>query len=224
MLRHPKMIVLAFCLATAFFVYEMKNLAVDPSVDIFVPKDHPEVVFFKEMRDVFGLFNFFIVGVVDERDKGVYRPDTLQLVKDLSQAFAEIPGVVKRPQGGLQAVNHVARAANRRWLLRAEAASRNRRAGKRIHRMVTPPSKTYMINTPQPETSSESGVLHPAIHSTTRTVNPARGNASRPAACPSGSQRMPSKTAAPPRIINRGWTGRTSRLVNNALREMLWKW
>ena len=93
MLRHPKKIILAFCLVTAFFAFEMKNLAVDPSVDIFVPDDHPEVVYFNEMRDVFGLFNYFIVGVVDEREKGVYRPDTLQLVKDLSLAFAEIPGV-----------------------------------------------------------------------------------------------------------------------------------
>jgi len=89
------MIILAFCLVTAFFAFEMKNLAIDPSVDIFVPEDHPEVVFFQEMRDVFGLFNFFIVGVVDERDKGVYRPDTLQLVKDLSLAFEGIPGVTK---------------------------------------------------------------------------------------------------------------------------------
>ena len=74
------MIILAFGLVTAFFAFEMKNLAVDPSVDIFVPEDHPEVVFFQEMQDIFGLFNFFIVGVVDERDKGVYLPHTLQLV------------------------------------------------------------------------------------------------------------------------------------------------
>jgi predicted RND superfamily exporter protein len=93
MLRHPKKIILAFCLVTAFFALEMKNLAIDPSVDIFVPRDHPEVVFFREMRDVFGLFNYFIVGVVDQRDKGVYLPGTLQLVKDLSLAFQDIPGV-----------------------------------------------------------------------------------------------------------------------------------
>ncbi len=95
MLRYPKLIILAFFLVTAFFAFEIKNLAIDPSVDIFVPADHPEVVFFDEMREVFGLFNFFIVGVVDERERGLYQPDTLELVKELSQAFEGIPGVTK---------------------------------------------------------------------------------------------------------------------------------
>jgi predicted RND superfamily exporter protein len=74
---------------------EIRNLAIEPSVEIFVPKDHPEVVFLREMREVFGLFNFFIVGVVDEREEGVFQPDTLQLVKDLSLSFEEMPDVTK---------------------------------------------------------------------------------------------------------------------------------
>jgi len=93
MLQHPKKILVAFCLVTVFLSLEIRNLAIEPSVEIFVPKDHPEVVFFREMRKVFGLFNFFIVGVVDERDEGVFQPDTLQLVKDLSLSFEEMSDV-----------------------------------------------------------------------------------------------------------------------------------
>ncbi len=93
MLRHPKIIVIAFLVITAFFALEIRNLRIDPSVEIFVPAEHPEVVFLKDMREIFSMFSFFMVGVVDERQGGVFRPDTLQMVKDLSASFADIDAV-----------------------------------------------------------------------------------------------------------------------------------
>ena len=93
MLRHPKKIIIAFCLVTLFFGLEMRNLRVNPAVEIFVPADHPEVVFYLDMREMFSLFSFFMVGVVDEREGGVFQPDTLQLVKDLSRSFEDIDDV-----------------------------------------------------------------------------------------------------------------------------------
>ncbi len=95
MLRHPKKILLVFCLVTLFFCVEMRNLRIDPSVEIFVPAEHPEVVFYLDMREMFSLFSFFMVGVVDDREGGVFMPDTLELVKDLSLSFADIEGVSK---------------------------------------------------------------------------------------------------------------------------------
>ena len=95
MLRHPKKILLVFCLVTLFFGLEMRNLRIDPSVEIFVPAKHPEVVFYLDMREMFSLFSFFMVGVVDDREGGVFTPDTLELVKDLSLSFADIEGVTK---------------------------------------------------------------------------------------------------------------------------------
>lgn len=93
MLRHPKKIIAFFCLATALFTLEMRNLRIDPSVEIFVPAEHPEVVFLREMREMFSLFSFFMVGVVDDREGGVFRPDTLEVVKNLTQAFEGIDAV-----------------------------------------------------------------------------------------------------------------------------------
>lgn len=93
MLRHPRKIVVAFCLLTLFFGLEIRNLRIDPSMEIFIPEGHPEVVFFREMREVFGLFNFVMVGIVDEREAGIFQTEPLQLVMDLSQAFATIPEI-----------------------------------------------------------------------------------------------------------------------------------
>jgi predicted RND superfamily exporter protein len=93
MLRHPKKIILVFCLVTLFFGLEMRNLRVNPAVEVFVPADHPEVVFYLDMREMFSLFSFFMVGVVDDREGGVFQPDTLELVKDLSQSFEDIEAV-----------------------------------------------------------------------------------------------------------------------------------
>jgi uncharacterized protein len=94
MLRHPRKILVAFCLVTLFFGLEIRNLRIDPSMEIFIPEGHPEVVFFREVREVFGLFNFVMVGIVDEREGGIFQPEPLQLVKDLSEAFATIPDVI----------------------------------------------------------------------------------------------------------------------------------
>ncbi len=91
--RHPKKIIAAFLLMTLFFTLEIRNLTVDPSMEVFIPSDHPEVKFFREMKKAFGLFNFIIVGVVDEREGGIYRADTLDLVRDLCIAFEDLPHV-----------------------------------------------------------------------------------------------------------------------------------
>lgn len=91
--RHPKKTVALFFLLTAFFTLEIRNLTVDPSMEVFIPSDHPEVRFFREMKKAFGLFNFVIVGIVDEREQGIYQPDTLALVRKLCMAFEELPHV-----------------------------------------------------------------------------------------------------------------------------------
>lgn len=95
LLRHPRKILAAFLLLTVFFTLEIRHLTLDPSMEVFIPEDHPEVVFFREMKKSFGLFNFVIVGVVDERAGGVYRPETLHLVRDLCLAFEELPHVTQ---------------------------------------------------------------------------------------------------------------------------------
>ncbi len=95
MLRHPKAVILLYTVLTIFLTLEIRHLTIDPAIDDFLPDNHPEVVFFDEMREVFGLLNFVIVGVVDQREGGVFRPDTLTLVKDLSLALEDIPNVIK---------------------------------------------------------------------------------------------------------------------------------
>lgn len=95
MLRYPKIVIALFLIMTVFLTLEIRHATIDPAMDDFLPAKHPEVVFFKEIREVFGLFNFVIVGVVDLREGGIFRPDTLKLVQDLSRAFEDIPDVIK---------------------------------------------------------------------------------------------------------------------------------
>ncbi len=94
-LRHPKKILLAFLAVTCLFGASIERLTINPSLDIFIPEGHPEVVYYKHIRNVFDLFNFVIVGLVDDRDQGIYRPDSLELVKRLTEAFEDIPEVQK---------------------------------------------------------------------------------------------------------------------------------
>lgn len=93
--RYPKAVVGFYLVVTVLLSVQFPRLTIDPSVDVFVPRDHPEVRFFDEIRQVFGLLNFVIIGVVEERDGGIYRPDTLALVRDLTASLREIPDVTK---------------------------------------------------------------------------------------------------------------------------------
>lgn len=93
--QYPKMVVGFYLMVTVLLVAQFPRLTIDPSVDVFVPRDHPEVQFFNETRQIFGLLNFVIIGVVDEREGGIYRPDTLALVRDLTACLREIPDVTK---------------------------------------------------------------------------------------------------------------------------------
>jgi predicted RND superfamily exporter protein len=89
------MIIIVFLLMTGFFAMEIGQLTIDPALDDFLPEEHPEVVFFDEIRQIFSLFEVIIVGVVDDREEGVFQPDTLRLIKDLSVAVEDISGVRK---------------------------------------------------------------------------------------------------------------------------------
>jgi len=95
LLRHPKKVISAFFLLTVFFTLEIRHLTLDPSMEVFIPDEHPEVIFFREMKKTFGLFSFVIVGIVDEGEAGVYQPETLNLVRDLCLAFEDLPHVTR---------------------------------------------------------------------------------------------------------------------------------
>ena len=58
-----------------------------------VPRSAPEVIYDREIRTRFGVRDKIIVVVHSERPDGIFNPDTLQLVRDLTVAFTHLRGI-----------------------------------------------------------------------------------------------------------------------------------
>jgi uncharacterized protein len=94
--RHPKhVLVIAglVVLAAAPGVLELKLRTDGRSL---VSKDAPEVIYDQTIRDQFGIKDQLIVLIRSSHADGIFNPDTLQLIRDLSAEFQKLPGVAPR--------------------------------------------------------------------------------------------------------------------------------
>jgi hypothetical protein len=70
-------------------------IKVDTDPENMLPEDEPVRVFDHRVKEEFGLYDFIIVGVVDEdSSEGVFTPDTLENVYRLSGKIKSIEGVI----------------------------------------------------------------------------------------------------------------------------------
>jgi hypothetical protein len=71
----------------------------ETSPDAFIPKDHPALARKKLADDAFGLKEPLVVGIFRDAPGGVFTPSTLRLIRDLSRAIQQLPGI--EPDGVL---------------------------------------------------------------------------------------------------------------------------
>lgn len=83
-------IVAIITIATASF---LPRLTKDTSADAFMPAEHPAVVYRDKVKETFGLKDPLVVAVVNNGPHGVFNPESLQLIKWLSDQIAELPGI-----------------------------------------------------------------------------------------------------------------------------------
>ena len=72
--------------AIVLFVLALTQLERDPSVDAFIPKDHPSYVTAERARDVFGLADPIVVALSFDARGGVFQPQNLELLRKFHEA------------------------------------------------------------------------------------------------------------------------------------------
>ncbi len=77
-------------LALAPFLFRLTR---DTSPDAFIPPDHPALALKQKVEVEFGLVEPIAVGVIRDQPAGVFTPDTLRLIQDLTQAIQKLPGI-----------------------------------------------------------------------------------------------------------------------------------
>jgi predicted RND superfamily exporter protein len=90
---HP---VVALCLAGLVFALVgpfVFKLTRDTSPDAFIPPDHPALALKEEVEESFGVTEPIAVGVIRDKPGGVFNPDTLRLIRDLTRAIQERPEI-----------------------------------------------------------------------------------------------------------------------------------
>jgi len=65
----------------------------EPAVDAFVPNDHPAAEQRDRARELFGIEDPIVVALVDRSGRSLFRPDALEALRRMHEAFGLVPGV-----------------------------------------------------------------------------------------------------------------------------------
>lgn len=86
--------VLLLCLVTMLTLGAcLTKLVRDTSLDAFIYANHPALQNRDKVKETFGLKDPIVVAIVDESDQGIFNPETLRLVADLTEIIRQVPGV-----------------------------------------------------------------------------------------------------------------------------------
>lgn len=89
----PKTVLVVVAIITITTASFLPRLTKDTSADAFMPAEHPAVVYRDKVKETFGLKDPLVVAVVNHGPHGVFNPESLKLIKWLSDRIAELPGV-----------------------------------------------------------------------------------------------------------------------------------
>ena len=86
--------VLLVCFALiAVSAVGLSKLVRDPSVDAFIPDDHPSFLASERAKETFGISDPIVVALVWKNAHDVFRPENLQLIRRLHEQLETVPNV-----------------------------------------------------------------------------------------------------------------------------------
>ena len=95
--NHPKWIVLLTFLLVLGALIQYPKIIVDTDPENMLPQDAPVRVFYRETKKEFGLYDFIVLGIVNEQNpNGVFNPQTLTTVYNITNSIKDIDGVIAR--------------------------------------------------------------------------------------------------------------------------------
>ncbi len=89
-------LVIAFLLGVSGLAcMQIRNLRFESDLDAMVPADDPVNVYKEQVEERFGMRDNIVIGVLNDNpdENGVFNPRTLEIVKDLSEKIALLPGI-----------------------------------------------------------------------------------------------------------------------------------
>ncbi|TCO75482.1 efflux RND transporter permease subunit [Chromatocurvus halotolerans] len=94
-LQHPARLLIACGLLTLVFGMGLRGVSKDPSVDAFVPGNHPAALARDIARDTFGLEDPIVIGLAAPAGESAFTPARLEALRRIDQAVRRVDGVKK---------------------------------------------------------------------------------------------------------------------------------
>jgi len=91
--RHPWMLLIAVLTMTVGFSVHLNRLRMDPDVEAYVPKHHPVRTFWHKTEKDFMLRDEMLLALVADGKDGIYTPEILAGIADLTEKVREQPAV-----------------------------------------------------------------------------------------------------------------------------------
>ncbi len=103
----PKLTILVVVTATILVSIPIRSLRLETDVETMMPEHHPVFIYNKKVEEIFGTKKMIIVGVINEGPTGVFNPDTLKLVEQLSLKIKEMDGIIGEDVVSLQTLDNI---------------------------------------------------------------------------------------------------------------------
>lgn len=91
--RHPKLLLTLSFLLIIGLAAGLSQLVKDTSVKAFIPPDHPSLIADAKVDEVFGISDSLAIALVFDETNGVFTPDALALIDEVTDALARMPNV-----------------------------------------------------------------------------------------------------------------------------------
>ena len=103
--NRPGLVVLLTILLTVFFAIQLPKIKIDTDPENMLREDEPIRVFHKAVKNDFGIEELIVLGIV--RDDGIFRQDSLEKIKRITDEILKIKGVIADDVVSLTVTNNV---------------------------------------------------------------------------------------------------------------------
>lgn len=103
----PKWIFIITLLLTAITGAMIPNIVVDTDPENMLAEDQSSRLYHNEVKNRFDLYDIIVVGAVNHSEQGIYNPQSLQAIKQLTDGIVEIEGVVAPDMMALSTVDNI---------------------------------------------------------------------------------------------------------------------
>ncbi len=107
-IHRPRTIMVLMVVLTLVLAAQLPRFTVDTDPENMLSEDQPSRIFHHQVKEDFFLYDMVVVGVVNDKDPdGVFNPQTLARIHDLTREIEQIDGVVRQEIMSLATVDNI---------------------------------------------------------------------------------------------------------------------